>query len=310
MTDKNLAIWDELRKVDPAHTKPFKRSGGFSGTATKPIWLTMRMTSYFGPCGVGWGTTAPEFQVINAGDEILVYCTVGLWHTKPEYLVYGVGGDKVRTIQSAGPKNSDEAFKGAHTDAIGNAMKSIGMIADIHMGLFDDSKYVREMAQEFSGQKADDGDNQFDPAAYVANATDWINSQTVIAAIHAGWNDELNNFDKLSNDQRQKLQAVRDAKIASLAAKADHPLADAAQDEPSAEEVWTNKQIASMGKLQSAVKLDAFLKAARIDIDKLPLYCRGPFDKAVADARRRLTGISAPSGGSSAPLNLDDEIKW
>ena len=154
MTTTNTRIWDALGKTDPRHTKKFKRSGGFSGTAIKPIWLALRMTERFGPCGIGWGPEKPEFQVVSADTEILVFCTVAMWYREaPESLetgrVYGVGGDKVLISQQSGLRASDEAFKAAYTDALGNAMKLIGVAADVHMGLFDDSKYVTEVGKEF-----------------------------------------------------------------------------------------------------------------------------------------------------------------
>lgn len=153
-----LRLWNTLGKTDPKMTKKFTRSGGFSGTAIKPMWCNQRMTEYFGPCGIGWGSGEPKFEVVPAGEEILVFCTVSLWYkesaeTASPATVYGVGGDKVVLKQSSGLRASDEAFKAAFTDALGNAMKFIGVAADIHMGLFDDSKYVREMEQEFSGEK-------------------------------------------------------------------------------------------------------------------------------------------------------------
>ena len=159
MTD-NLRIWNTLGKTDPKHTKQFSRAGGFKGTAVKPIWTAMRMTEYFGPCGKGWGMTAPEFQTVASGDDVLVYCTVGLWYSEPSAhttnhsekseIVYGVGGDKVAAKNKNGSFTDDEAFKKSYTDALGNAMKHIGVAADVHMGLFDDSKYVAEMKQEFA----------------------------------------------------------------------------------------------------------------------------------------------------------------
>lgn len=150
MADNNMRIWDALSKTDPKHTKPFNRAGGFKGTATKPIWLTMRLTEHFGPAGTGWGMTEPDFQVVPAGDEILVFCTVALWYGDLDHRVYGVGGDKVMGKNKYGPFTNDEAFKASYTDALSNAMKQIGVAADIHMGLFDDQKYVREVTQEFA----------------------------------------------------------------------------------------------------------------------------------------------------------------
>jgi len=87
-----------------------------------------------------------------AADELLVYCTVALWYVDGDKraTVYGVGGDKVVAKGKEGPRISDEAFKAAYTDALSNAMKQIGMSADVHMGRFDDHKYVREMEREFA----------------------------------------------------------------------------------------------------------------------------------------------------------------
>ena len=146
------ALWNTLSKTDPAHTKGFKRAGGFSGTAVKPMWVWHRLTELFGPCGQGWGFGQPTFQVVQFEKETLVYCTVSAWHGKPENVLWGVGGDKVVAMRKdGGPFFDDEAFKKAFTDALMNAFKFIGVAADVHMGMFDDSKYVEAMRQEFAG---------------------------------------------------------------------------------------------------------------------------------------------------------------
>lgn len=147
-------LWDRLGKTDPKHTKQFKRAGGFSGTAIKPMWAFRRMTEEFGPCGIGWGVDKPEFQVVQAGEETLVYCTVSIWYENANGHVFGVGGDKVAGKNKYGLSTDDEAFKKAYTDALSNALKLIGMGADVHMGMFDDSKYVAEMRAEFADEPA------------------------------------------------------------------------------------------------------------------------------------------------------------
>jgi len=154
--NENLRHWEALGKTDPAHTKIFKRAGGFSGTAIKPIWTEYRLTERFGPCGVGWGCDEPIFNLVPAGDELLVYCTLRCWYMeegKPASL-YGVGGDKVLVKRQSGVVTDDEAYKKSFTDALGNAFKHIGAGADVHMGLFDDSKYVSEMRREFADEAA------------------------------------------------------------------------------------------------------------------------------------------------------------
>jgi hypothetical protein len=152
----NTVIWDALGKTDPAHTKAFNRSGGFKGTAIKPIWILRKLTEQFGAAGIGWGVNEPQFQVVPAEGEILVYCTVSAWHGTKDNTLWGVGGDKVQAKRSGGSFCDDEAFKKAFTDAINNAFKSIGVGADVHMGQFDDDKYVADVGREFEEKKKAD----------------------------------------------------------------------------------------------------------------------------------------------------------
>jgi len=147
-------LWDRLGKTDPKHTKPFQRSGGFKGTSIKPIYSYRRMTEEFGPCGEGWGINEPTFQVVPGSDgEVLVYCTASIWYGNKEKVVFGVGGDKAVVKQSSGLRGDDEAFKKAFTDGITNALKMIGVGADVHMGMFDDDKYVNALKEDFAEQK-------------------------------------------------------------------------------------------------------------------------------------------------------------
>lgn len=152
--NSNLEIWDKLRRVPPEHLKGFTRAGGFKGTAIKPMWSIHKMTEVFGPCGDGWGMDAPVFQLVPSGNELLVFCTVGVWADRINGAgprVYGVGGDKVCVSGSNGPRNDDEAFKKAYTDALTNALKLLGAGADVHMGLWDGNKYIND--EPSTGQK-------------------------------------------------------------------------------------------------------------------------------------------------------------
>ena len=144
----NMELWDKLKTTDPAHTKKFKRAGGFSGTSVRPIYMVSKMTEVFGPAGKGWGMTEPRFEVVPTGEHIMVYCTVSVWHGTQEQKVYGVGGDTVLGKNKYGPYVDDEAFKKAYTDAMSNAMKQIGMAADVHMGQHDDDKYVSSVKEQ------------------------------------------------------------------------------------------------------------------------------------------------------------------
>lgn len=222
----NMAIWNALGRTDPKHTKQFKRAGGFSGTALKPIWIVQRLTEQFGPVGMGWGIGKPEFQVVPGDNrEVLVYCTVECWHTSPANTFFGVGGDKVITHikenkQYNRPErweNDDEAFKKAFTDAVGNAFKFLGVGADIHMGQFDDSKYVQEVTREFAGGQSQGGavsPQQPKPKAHSALKTAY--RAFIHEANGCGDGDELSAFlatadsVKLVAEIREKLPHIWD----------------------------------------------------------------------------------------------------
>lgn len=202
MTD-NTAIWEKLSKTDPKHTKGFKRAGGFSGTAVKPQWVVSRLTEEFGSVGVGWGHNEPSFQLVPGDNrEMLVFCTVQCWHTERENTFFGVGGDKVVTYIKANEQynrperweNDDEAFKKAFTDAIMNAFKFLGVASDVHMGLFDDSKYVQEMKQEFAGEKEAKNPN----VSVQPEGPDWYKSEgpgmSASQAKKDGWGDTFDGW--------------------------------------------------------------------------------------------------------------------
>lgn len=156
--NNNMRHWLPLSVTDPAHTKPFQRPGGFRGTATRPIWNQLRLTMHFGPVGIGWGTEKPDFQIIPAGDEVLVFCTLKCWYRDnngERAEVYGVGGDKAVVKRQSGVGSDDEAFKKAYTDALGNAFVKVGVSADIHLGLFENSKYV-DWARDQSANRTEE----------------------------------------------------------------------------------------------------------------------------------------------------------
>lgn len=182
MMTTNTALWDQLRQVPKDAQKPFTRAGGFKGTAIKPMWTYHRMTEVFGPCGTGWGIDAPCFDVHPVGDEILVYCTVRVWYTDQNHVLVGVGGDKVLAKQKSGMFSDDEAFKKAFTDAVTNALKTLGAGADIHMGVYD-GKYVDRTAEQPAKPQAD-------PEAYLTWALDQIAAMPDADAYATWWKGE------------------------------------------------------------------------------------------------------------------------
>lgn len=234
----NLEIWNTLGRTDPAHTKGFKRGGGFSGTAVKPIYTEQKMTEVFGPAGKGWGMGEPTFQTVQGSEgQVAVYCTVSLWWIGPddpdgtENTVYGVGGDMVVIKQSNGLRTDDEAFKKAFTDAVGNAMKHLGMSADVHMGRFDDSKYVNEVRAELAEERAPEkrqthkektGQTIEETRPIWKEMADEIAACQTVEELFALWSGDAfkAEYKKLPDSWKDEINTVKEARKEELAALA------------------------------------------------------------------------------------------
>ncbi len=145
--DTNLSIWDAVFATDPAHTKGFKRTGGFSGTAIKPLYLIHKATSLWGAMGDKWGAESSEYVI--HGDTVFIRARLWYPGTDGKAWVEHWGGDVLVKGEKATP--NDEAFKMAFTDAVGKCLVQLGFSADVHMGLFDDNKYVQERRAESDG---------------------------------------------------------------------------------------------------------------------------------------------------------------
>jgi len=156
--NKNLAVWDSFEKTDPEFTKEFKRGGGFSGTAINAMYAIKKMTEKFGPMGKGWGIESAEENIMPINDEILVFVKVTLWwgeetaDGKRFKHVVGPqwGGDKAAVKRKDGSVvPDDEALKKACTDGMLKCMSYLGIAADLHLGYYDDNKYINSLAKEF-----------------------------------------------------------------------------------------------------------------------------------------------------------------
>ena len=146
----NLELWDRLFPTDPSQTKTFRRAGGFSGTAIKPMWMVMRATEEFGPIGKGWGWQEIEHKIYTMTNEQAVWFSkVVVWYRQGEQ-TFQVGPQWGATelVARRGEAKTlfmdEEAAKKAVTDAVTKCLSYLGLAGDVHMGLFDDSKYVAE----------------------------------------------------------------------------------------------------------------------------------------------------------------------
>lgn len=160
MSIENTALWDRLAKTDPKHTKSFTRGGGFKGTAIKPHWAVWRATAEFGPVGIGWGWTVHETRIESG----MVFCLVSVWYkhdghraeTGQQWGGTSIMDGKREEVRAGNGRPDDESFKKSVTDGITKCLSCIGIGADVHLGQFDDSKYVEEITVEANAQREAD----------------------------------------------------------------------------------------------------------------------------------------------------------
>lgn len=159
----NLAVWLREEPTDPKYTKPITGKA-FKGTALSGGYVAKRITDAFGPIGLGWGYTA-EFDDTHMPSGMSVnWCRLSFWYypngctgergsdknpLRPvgqrSETITQVGGTQLAGTFSSGKEYlDDEARKKSLTDALLKIASHIGIGADIHLGMFDDSKYVAD----------------------------------------------------------------------------------------------------------------------------------------------------------------------
>lgn len=159
-----MELWNAVRTPDPAATKAFTRGGGFKGTATNAVYLIQRATELWGPMGGKWGVDIVDDRVIEGapllgkdgaviGNELVHVIRINLRH--PGGSVPGYGQTMLVGTNKYGPYTDEEAPKKSLTDALTKALSWLGFAADIHLGRWDDCKYVNQAKAAYSEQATD-----------------------------------------------------------------------------------------------------------------------------------------------------------
>ena len=180
----NLSLWESVQATDPNYTKAFNRSGGFRGTAINHTYQQKRATQAFGPKGIGWGSKvldekyaegAPIVHTTHGviGREVVHVVRIELWYDlgAERGSVEAFGQTTFVGSNKHGTYTDEEAPKKSLTDAESKALASLGFSADVHLGLFDDSKYVNDLSAKVAEAEKPKGPSLADLKAEVAAAT-------------------------------------------------------------------------------------------------------------------------------------------
>lgn len=147
----NMKHYDNLKAVPKTALKEIGFGNLKGKSDINPQWRYEAMTKEFGVCGIGWKYEIVKTwtQEANEGQsmvfvEINVYIKDGdKWSSG----IPAIGGDFLMKKDKNGLHGNDEAYKMATTDALGVALKMLGVAADVYRGLANDSKYGREPQQ-------------------------------------------------------------------------------------------------------------------------------------------------------------------
>ncbi len=156
----NTRIWEKICETDPNRTKKIE-GGNFRGTSINPNYIYEKLTSVFGPCGIGWGFEIAAEQYKGGHDVTITHSyQINFWYkdngTKSG-MIPAVGCTDYVFKNKNGWNTDEDAPKKSLTDALTKASQLIGMSADIFGGQWNDSKYVSELRKKYSEENREGG---------------------------------------------------------------------------------------------------------------------------------------------------------
>jgi hypothetical protein len=156
MSDKNMNIWDQVQKSDPASIKEV--SFGRKFNAINAQHQVKKATEMFGPIGKGWGVANEEFTPIAPG--LILYQADFWWKEDDDTNQFGISAS-IATHSNAG-KLDDECVKKVATDALTKGLSKLGFNADIFLGMWDDNKYVNTVKAEVAQKNSETAQKEMD----------------------------------------------------------------------------------------------------------------------------------------------------
>lgn len=150
----NLKIWNDIKRPPSSVLKKIDFGYLKGKSDINPQWRLMAMTQAFGVVGHGWTYRIVRTWSETGGDgQVMAFSEVavktklnGEWGEE----FFGTGGSTIVELSKGNLKSNDEGYKMATTDALSVAFKAVGVAADIYLGCFDGSKYVKDVDEAFT----------------------------------------------------------------------------------------------------------------------------------------------------------------
>lgn len=221
-TNTNMALWDQVKTTDMAHTKT-QNFDGRDITTINGMYVAQRATEEFGPIGKGWGfdilvdrfdqgaplTTGKTDDIRVIGHELMHTIQLKLWYLrggKKNYITQ-FGHTPYVFKTSWGIKTDFDAPKKSVTDAMKKCLSLAGFCADVHLGMFDDPIYTEGLELKKRLEEAGDPASVMDEAK--TEFKDWLARQ-------------ISAFPRCPNDRALELmhkQIVQQARAKAVVVK-------------------------------------------------------------------------------------------
>lgn len=159
---ENLKLWKSVEKTPPDMTKEVK-FGKRHYTTIDPQWQLRVATALWGPYGHRWGMRELEYRIVETQefDINLVqkgssgqYLATGIV-LKAEFF-YPVDNKEVsfEILNDDKFRLGDDTLKKLVTNTRSKALSWLGFSADVFLGKFDDTAYVKDLKLQFGEQDA------------------------------------------------------------------------------------------------------------------------------------------------------------
>ena len=149
----NLKIWNDIKRPPSSVLKKIDFGYLKGKSDINPQWRLMALTQASGVVGHGWTYRIVRTWSETGGDgQVMAFSEVavktklnGEWGEE----FFGTGGSTIVELSKGNLKSNDEGYKMATTDALSVAFKAVGVAADIYLGNYDGSKYLRDTSEAF-----------------------------------------------------------------------------------------------------------------------------------------------------------------
>ncbi len=152
---ENLKLWKSVEKTPPNMTKNVS-FGKRHYTTVDPQWQMRVATALWGPYGHRWGMRNIDYKIVETHEKDAEGRYVSSAIILKAEFFYPVDGMEASfdILNDDRFKADDETLKKLVTNTRSKALSWLGFSADVFMGKFDDTAYVKDLKTKFGDQDA------------------------------------------------------------------------------------------------------------------------------------------------------------